>query len=538
MIDPHLFCGPEFTLEVPAEHQLPLLPSLVLQLQTELYNLLSPAVRRKIHATHNSSSAAAVPPPPDSLLFVDVQPIIPQGSVKEDAAAAEGTIHLVLLVTDSRAAAELFLIVLRNPFIALPHRMRLRSRCTSSSSGGGGEKGRTPPAEILRRKEALRSRMNFDEDLWRTLQETLTPEWMQEFEAQHLRQHDGAAAMREAQRHEQRVESVLRYCEKEVQYVGVMDDAGKASPFLTAMGLFYRLGLTHRDALLHFARHPRRTVRAIALFIARYTVAPEELEPFFAPSITDEVVVACADDLQVTSSMRQLCADLLLCDEVCEAWPPTYHPHWIEHTVRPMMQRVEAECKRREELREARAGDGNKNTAAAAAVAAAAAKPGGGAVVRGAGTGVGVFGFRSIHDLQRYVREKERVLVPQRIVTMSAAARDGAVDGAAADLVRSNDNDDADDDDDDDFLIKVRLEGDDRVSHSSVVAGQGHGSRPAQQQQQQQQKKKDASRRKRQREATATNTRALVVTGAYRAVLRLLGRTEPFDKRSEHYLTF
>ncbi|RNF21525.1 uncharacterized protein Tco025E_03327 [Trypanosoma conorhini] len=522
MVEPHLFTGPEFVLEVPLEHPQPLQPSVLLQLQTELYNLLTPTVRRKLQATYggsssSSSSGGAVPPPPDRLLFIDAA-----ATPLADAVGEEKYVQLLLLVTDSRAAAELFSIGLKNPFIALPHRMRLRNQYA-----GSGGKPRGTPAEILRRKESLRSRMNFDEDLWETLQRSLTPEWLQEFESRHcqLPAADGVAApMRDTERHAQRVEGVLRFCEREVQYVGVMDEEGNASPFLQAMGVFYRLGLSYRDALVHFVRHPRRPIRALALFIARYTAAPEELEPFFAPSLTDEVTIACAEDASVTTSMRQLCADLLLCDEVCEAWPPTYHAYWVEHKLRPMMHRVEAEWKRREELRQARAGDGGDARAAATPPGNAA----GGktaARVRGSGTGVGVFGFRNLAELQAYVQEKERVLVPQRILSVAAAPPEGGLDD-----VYGRDDDDGGDDDDDDFLIKVRVEGDGAKSaaHPPPRAAEEAQGRP-----------RGAERRKRAREsAVTTNTRALVVTGAYRTVLRLLGRTEPFDRRGEHYLAF
>ncbi|PBJ77756.1 hypothetical protein BCY84_05825 [Trypanosoma cruzi cruzi] len=522
MVEPHLFCGPEFVLEVPAEHPQPIQRHVLLQLQTELYSLLTPTVRRKIHTTHGSHSGSGdiVPPPPDSLLFIDMESTPPTDAGNED-----DYIHVPLLVTDSRAAAELFSIGLKNPFIALPHRMRLRNHYA-----GGGGKPRAPPAEILRKKESLRSRMNFDEDLWETLQKALTPEWLQEFESRYCQipEGGGTVPMRDAEQHEQRVESLLRYCEREVQYVGVMDEEGNASPFLLAMGVFYRFGLIYRDAFVHFVRHPRRPIRALALFIARYTAAPEELEPFFAPSLTDVVTIACAEDANVTTSMRQLCADLLLCDEVCEAWPPTYHAYWVEHKVRPMMQRIEAECKRREELRLTRRdeGGGGGIRVAANMTPTNASRGNEETKVRGSGGGVGVFGFRNMRELQAYVRERERVLVPQRILSMTAAPKKGDGDG-----VYYSDLDDDDDGDDDDFLIKVRVEG----SRSGRGAARSTKTAP----QEVQKQKRGAERRKRARESEiTTNTRALVMTGAYRTVLRLLGRTEPFDRRGEHYLTF
>ncbi|EKF30799.1 hypothetical protein MOQ_005378 [Trypanosoma cruzi marinkellei] len=525
MVEPHLFCGPEFVLEVPAEHTQPIESHVLLQLQTELYGLLTPNIRRKLQPTHGShgGSGGFVPPPPDSLLFIDLESTPPTDAGNED-----DYIHFLLLVTDSRAAAELFSIGLRNPFIALPHRMRLRNHYAA-----GGGKPRAPPSEILRRKESLRSRMNFDEDLWETLQKTLTPEWLQEFESRHRQVPEGGGTvpMRDAEQHEQRVESLLRYCEREVQYVGVMDEEGNASPFLLAMGVFYRLGLTYRDAFVHFVRHPRRPVRALALFIARYTAAPEELEPFFAPSLTDEVTIACAEDANVTTSMRQLCTDLLLCDEVCEAWPPTYHAYWVEHKVRPMMQRIETECKRREELRlTSKDKSGGKGMMAAVNMTPTNASKGNETktTARGLGKGVGVLGFRNMTELQAYVRERERVLVPQRILSMTAATKDGDADG---DYYSDLDLDDNNDDDDDDFLIKVRVEG--SRSGRGVARPQKTASQEVQKQ------KRGLERRKRARESEiTTNTRALVMTGAYRTVLRLLGRTEPFDKRGEHYLTF
>ncbi|ORC85747.1 uncharacterized protein TM35_000332040 [Trypanosoma theileri] len=530
MVEPHLFCGPEFILEIPADYPQPLQPDVLLKLQTELYNLLTSPVRCKIHATYgdnpnlssssNNINSASVLPPPNKLFFLNLQ-----SSQVEEADNDEGVVRLILLITDSRAAAELYLICLKNPFVALPFSMRLRNKYTAS-----GRNAITKPLEILQKKELLRSHMNFDEDLWKTLQESLTPEWLQEFDGQLKEQQEqkyGVGLLRESQRHEHCVESLLHYCEKHVHYVGMLDEEGNASPFLMSMGLFYHLGLTHREAILHFARHPRRTIRALALFIARYTVAPEELEPFFAPSLTDDVVIACTEDQQSTSSMRHLCEQLLLEDEVCEAWPPTYHIYWIEHKVRFMMQRVEAEYKRREELRLARSNDhldkettGNKK---------GTEKTKDGIELKGSGTGVGIFGFRNMRDLQSHVREKERVLIPQRILQWTLGRRKGDMDDDD-----DNDDIDNDDDDDDDFLIKVQVEG-----KSGTEFGQSnHQKQLSVQKQHNNNKQQETARAKRKRPREAFKTRMLVMTEAYRTILRLLGRTEPFEQRGEHYLRF
>nr|CCC46873.1 conserved hypothetical protein, fragment [Trypanosoma vivax Y486] len=498
MVEPHLFCGPLFTLEVPEGTNLPLEHNALLQLQTDLYNLLTPTVRRVVHADRNYCSAVGAPPPPDRLLFVEVAPTSGNASAVDDSSGTGSVLELPLLISDSRAASELFVIGLRNPFAALSNGMRLRNRYESKTANGG--KPRSAPGEILRKKEALRLRMNLDEDLWDALQEALTPQWMRELEdqyqlhvAQQQQQQGGrgnpGAPMRDTHRHEQLVECLLYYCEQNVRYVGMLNDEGKASPFLLAMGAF------------------------------------EELEPFFAPSLTDEVVVACAEDLQVTSSMRQLCEDLLLRDEVCEAWPPTLHAYWIEHIVSPMMQRVEAEIKRKEEMRLARERDSNVT------LACKTGQSGDVPTVRGTGSGVGVFGFRNIRDLHAYVREKQRVLIPQRILSMVTdyERRDVGRDGADDDGDANDDNDD-----DDDFLIKVQVEGVDGESATEALQRnmeRQHGTSELHKRQ------TALSERKRKRQESMS-TRELVVTGAYRTVLRLLGRSEPFDRRSEHFISF
>nr|CCC89633.1 conserved hypothetical protein [Trypanosoma congolense IL3000] len=521
----HIFSAPEFTLEVPAECPLPVESNVLLQLQTELYKLLTLQTRHKLQATLSFGySGTAVPSPPKELLFVELdpepQPGIPgdgiNGSDAKDVADG-GITRLILRITDSRVASELFVIGLRSPFITLPHGMRLYNRY---GTGGGAAKARSNPAEILRKKEALRSRMNLDEDLWDLLRVVQTPEWLQALgEAYEQQEVKDGAPMRESQRHEQRVEILLHYCEKNVHYIGVMNEEGSASPFLLALGTFFSLGLTHRDALTHFARHHRRTIRALALFIARYTLPPEEWEAFFAPPLMDEVVVSCAEDHHVTCSMQQLCEDLLLRDEVCEAWPPTLHVFWIDRTVRPMMQRVESEHRRREELRKARetGGDGGVEKEAEGKAAGSA-----GAGPSGSGKGVGVFGFRHIVELDAHVRERQRVLVPQRILSMLGK---GDLD---------EDGVDGDSEDDDDFSIKVKVASSRDDPHHAPFCG-SEGTQQ-QQQQRQPQKPKEVSR-KRKRSAVG-NTQSFVITGAYRTILNLLGRTEPFDPRSEHYLEF
>lgn len=540
MVEPHLFCGPEFTLEVPSELPLPVEPNILLQLQSELYNLLTPLVRHKLHATWGTGTGSCdgtVPPPPCELCFVEVvesSPVSDPGARENEKDNVsneknEATVKLILRIKDSRAASELFVIGLRNPFITLPHGIHLHNRCGGSAVGTA--KARATPVEILRKKELLRSRMNFDEDLWELLQGSLTSEWLlalEETYKQHKQQqssnHEAVTSLRESQRHERRVESLLHYCEQNVLYIGVMDEEGKATPFLLAIGAFYKLGLTRHDALVHFARHHRRTIRALALFIARYTTAPEELEPFFTPSLTDEVVVACAEDQQVTCSMRQLAEDLLLHDEVCEAWPPTLHPFWIEHTVRPMMLRVEADRKRREELFQERESGVATEKEQGNRTGSGSSAPG------GSGRGVGVFGFCNIMELHAYVREKQRVLVPQRVLSMLSKPRGGD----------SGDRDYADDgdDDDDDFLIKVRVEGDGDAEQNALHHQNKRGidtKQPKQGQQQLSVRQGDSRKRRRQGTTTA---RSLAVTGAYRTILTLLGRTEPFDPDCEHFLQF
>lgn len=78
-----------------------------------------------------------------------------------------------------------------------------------------------------------------------------------------------------AEEHHNAIKRVLHYCENHVQYAAVLDENEEASPFLCAFYFANELQITCGDLLQFFIRHPRRVIRALALFLARYLLPPE-----------------------------------------------------------------------------------------------------------------------------------------------------------------------------------------------------------------------------------------------------------------------
>ncbi|CAG9575146.1 conserved hypothetical protein [Leishmania major strain Friedlin] len=659
-MEPHVFCGPEFILEVPpqsvshvlesaqeaavavvapapvepsapptsaesdrpdnttshassgtggaASHGWAVRPSALLRIQNELYGVCTAEVRRHVHAnrelaacmkadvrrgmemvsrrmahfgrivlpaSYGGTSGSGVPPPPAELAFVQVKPTTTLGpeevasmqqsvrvagasssSATAAASAAAGpsspsapstssaNTYLLLCVTDSRVAAQLHMLCLRNAYIALPHACRLLNYFVST-----GRAAAIVPSQVLQKRELLRSHLNFDAELWGVLESRLTDELVEQVRSAGAAP-NGGRLLTAFEQHEQNVKAVLRYCEQNVRYAGVFDDSEEASPFLLAMGLCWRLGLTMDDVCRHFARHPRRVVRALALYLARYTLAPEDYVYFFTPSLCDEVIIACTEDAQVTFSMKDLSRQLLTKKDVVDAWLPILSKRWQEDVVLPAMAFMETCWKL-----QAQGGRGEADTAAASQDATTGASQlfkeadgiarGGPERVHGEGRGIAAtFGFRSITEIADHAAQHARVLVPQSIATILKRRRglEEEVFGGGGGG-RGGDNDDAvdvlgDDYDNDDFLIHVDVRGGDETGDA-----EGSGTMEVQRNGGSNRLAFPFTKRARTDEG---KDRSGVVLDPHRRIMReglkltlsLLGRRTLFRKDDEHYIEF
>jgi hypothetical protein len=643
-MEPHVFCGPEFILEVPSSSVEDVLervegnpietdrdvqvsnhdnrPSnsntgaatsptgwmvqraLLLRIQTEIYDICTAEVRRQIHAhialrqcvekdvraamgivsrrmanyhrvqlpadyavggSGTGSSSGGAPPPPSTVAFVQARPTHTlnaeeASSIAQSVRAAAGaaspnassssasttmSTYVLLYVTDSRAAAQLHMLCLRNTHLALPHSCRLLNYYVF-----GGRAAAIVPAQVLQKRESLHSHMNFDEELWGVLEEGLTRELVEEVRAAAKAQgtsYGTGRLLTAFEQHEEDVGAVLHYCEQKVRYAGVFDDDEKASPFLIAMGLCWRLHLTMDDVCRHFARHPRRVIRALALYLARYTLAPEEYVYFFLPSLTDEVIIACTEDAQVTYSMKELSRQLLTKNDVVDAWLPMLAKFWQDHVVAPSVAFMEACWKLQGK------GSEEEGTACASASSPSSSvlfhemdgvKRAGDVSVRGGGRGIAAtFGFRSIAEIAEHAAQHSRVLVPQSMATILKRRRGieqevfgssgggGAVDGDARD----------DGSDDDDFLIHVDVQGDYDAEDGRDVHSGGldfpSSKRP----------RGDAGMETASRSTTAarggggealTDPHRRIMREGLKLTLSLLGRRKLFHDKMEHYIEF
>lgn len=592
-----------------ASHGWAVQPSALLHIQNELYGVCTAEVRRHVHAnreliacmrtnvrrgmeivsrrmahfgrillpaSYGSTSGGGVPPPPAELTFVQVKPttaLNPEevasmqqsvrvagassSSATAPASAAAGSsspsapstsfanTYLLLCVTDSRVAAQLHMLCLRNAYIALPHACRLLNYYVPT-----GRAAAIVPSQVLQKRELLRSHFNCDAELWSVLESRLTDELVEQVRSSGAAP-NGGRLLTAFEQHEQNVKAVLRYCEQKVRYAGVFDDNEEASPFLLAMGLCWRLGLTMDDVCRHFARHPRRVVRALALYLARYTLAPEDYVYFFTPSLCDEVIIACTEDAQVTFSMKDLSRQLLTKNDVVDAWLPIVSKHWQEGVVFPAMAFMETCWK----LQAQGGGGGEVDTAAASQDATAGASQlfkeadgtarGGPDRVHGEGRGIAAtFGFRSIAEIADHAAQHARVLVPQSIATILRRRRglEEEVFGGGGGG-RGGDDDDAvdvlgDDYDDDDFLIHVDVRGGDDT-------GGTEGSGPMEVQRNGGSNRLAFPSTKRARTGDDKDSSG-VVLDPHRRIMReglkltlsLLGRRTLFRKDDEHYIEF
>ncbi|KAG5502860.1 hypothetical protein JKF63_04630 [Porcisia hertigi] len=644
-MEPHVFCGPEFILEVPSQsvsyvlervqgtsegvttsapaescgtvgsslsgpttdgpvsHGWTVVPSALLRIQNEIYGVCTAEVRRHAHAhkalaacmktdvrrgmemvsrrmanfgrivlpaSYGNTSSGGVPPPPTEVTFVEVKPTTAlsteelaslRQSVRVAGASSGATpaassspaapstsppsTYLLLYVTDSCVAAQLHMLCLRNTFVALPHACRLLNYFVST-----GRAAAIVPSQVLQKRELLRSHLNFDAELWGVLESKLTDELVEQVRSSGPAPNSGRLLTAFEQR-EQNVKSVLRYCEQSVCYAGVFDDDEEASPFLVAMGLCWRLGLTMDDVCRHFARHPRRVIRALALYLARYTLAPEDYVYFFTPSFCDEVVIACTADAQVTTSMKDLSRQLLTKNDVVDAWLPILPKRWQEDVVAPAMAFMEA-CW----TLQVQGDSGSVKVDATATVPSAPTDVSqlfldadgtardGLDRVHGEGRGIAAtFGFRSIIEIADHAAQHARVLVPQSIATIVKRRRGleeevfggGGVGDDAMDVLGADD-----DADDDDFLIHVDVRGDDAVDDvrgfGAMVDHHNGGSSglafPSM-------KRVGAGEAKKGNgDGVVLDPHRRIMREGLKLTLSLLGRRTLFRKGDEHYIEF
>ncbi|CAJ1027675.1 putative PRP38 family [Leishmania utingensis] len=588
-------------------------PSALLRIQNELYGVCTAEVRRHVHAnraliecmatdvrrgmemvsrrmahfgrivlpaSYGSTSGGGVPPPPPEVVFVQAKPTTAlnpeevaslQQSVRVAATSSSSTnlaasaaagssspsasstssanTYLLLYITDSRVAAQLHMLCLRNAFIALPHACRLLNYFVST-----GRAAAIVPSQVYQKRELLRSHLNFDAELWGVLESRLTDGLVERVRSSGVAP-SGGRLFTAFEQHEQNVKAVLHYCETNVCYAGVFDDHEEASPFLVAMGLCWRLGLTMDDVCRHFARHPRRVIRALALYLARYTLAPEDYVYFFTPSLCDEVVIACTEDAQVTLSMRDLSRQLLTKNEVVDAWLPILSKHWQVNVVAPAMAFMET-CWRLQSQGSRGGGEGDAAAASPGASTGASqlfteadgSARGEPERVHGKGRGIAAtFGFRSIAEIADHAAQHARVLVPQSIAAILKRRRglEEEVFGGSGGRW-GGDGDDAvdilgDDYDDDDFLIHVDVRGGDEdgdAEGSGVMGGQRYGG------------SSDlpfpSTKRVRTGAAKDGSGHGGVVLDPHRHIMReglkltlsLLGRRDLFRKDEEHYIEF
>lgn len=649
-MEPHVFCGPEFVLDVPASsvplvleqlraeaptappastaasspssspapdaeapappltggasHGWTVQPAALLRVQGELYGVCTAEVRRHVHASaalkacmstdvrrgmamvsrrmlqfgrivlpasYGSLSVSGVPPPPGELTFVEAKATSAlsseetasvQQSVRVAAAASSSTssptnaaasasTYVLLYVTDSRVAAQLHMLCLRNTFIALPHGCRLFNYFAAT-----GRAAAVVPSQVLQKRELLRSHFNCDAELWGVLEAKLTDQLVEQVRQSGAPASGSAGRLLTAfEQHEQNVRAVLRYCEQHVRYAGVFDDDEEASPFLLAMGLCWRLGITMDDVCRHFARHPRRVIRALALYLARYTLAPEDYVYVFTPSLCDEVVIACTQDLHVTYAMRELSRQLLTKNDIVDAWLPILAKQWQDCVVAPAVSFMEA-CWRLQTQPGGSGEDGEGEGGATPSSASAAAGAGashlfaeadgtaggrpGEVEAHGEGRGIAAaFGFRSIAEIAEHAAQHARVLVPQSIATILKRRR-GLEDDVFGGGEGAGDDADAvdvlgDDEDDDDFLIHVDVRGDE----GEAGGGGGRGLALA----------STAVKRARTgdgRDGTGAGAGGGAVLDPHRRIMReglkltlsLLGRRTLFRRDDEHYIEF
>lgn len=561
----------------------------------------------------------------------------------------ESHAYRVLYLTDSRVAGEMLLVCLRGGCLALPNGMRLyalhrspargapAASATIAGSGGKLERlPRTDPREMLRKREVLSSRWNLDADLydalvtgWDTAAKEFEKAWNDAQGALAQRYASGrqggggsltASLLSPAAVRECLHRSTLHFAEAKVRYGSVLDDEELASPFLLVMGLLmaslftpaalrdrFRLSLpvfnasssssdspvvdglswSFEDITKMFLRHPRRRVlHLVALYVARYVVAPEELPFFFFIALGEEGRVSTDPAAPAGSPLSTIAQELLEKDDVQEAWLPAVHPLWRKHLLDPAvagLKRFWTSTKRsfwQAELSRpvAEASDispegvpssagpslvafalrhafgteedaGNGAAADAHRVSSEGTTHGG---LAGTGRGgIGRFGFRSVTELARHVQENCKRVQPKSI-TRLLASRYGE---SLLDTQHPTEGSDADLEDVEDtgFLINVAVEdplgGDAGGSHLSSLPLSARTEKQAE-------STKAGSKRHREGAAASTGERQKIEASVeeavspvavlqqeiqkegYRLMLSLLGRRTPFDPLEPHAMEF
>lgn len=608
-METHIFCSPQFILEVPSSAASAVLTNgsggrcvsteALLGFQSDLYELCSPSVRRRVHYFHSAqsawraqhtsgggehtmnpllftntttmaSAAQTLPSPPQSLCFLSatgttaslseeqrasiafslqvvhshdnkhgqIKDEVEQGEKKKE----EGSACVLLTVSDSRVAAELHMLALQSHSLTLSHRCRLLLYFRAVA------RTQQPSLTDLRAKrERERERHNMDDMLWGKLQEGRGAARLESARAEGTATEAGGRLLTREERQMQRVRAFLRYCEETVEHCGVLTVDDEASPFLLSIGLFFDLRLSAGDLSTHVLRHPRRVIRAVGLMIARHVLPCEEVGAYFYASLNDGVRIACTDDRadgEETAAVSDIAQDLLLNDEVNEVWLPRYHQLFMDTRVRPMVEQMRAHHAERLAEREIRKEQQTANAASAAAADKEEeedrrknkkSEPAKGP--SGHGTGVAALFRGGIRNLRDLAT---RVREEQRALRPQRMAtllsrRRTETAELGAVEVSGSDVDSAGDDDLDDDFL-IDVE----VEDGNGASGSGRqlvlGSKRSAVTATEAVVGGDAKRQRLEKEEAPLNTTKWVLTSGYRTVMALLARTEPFDRRNEHVL--
>ena len=225
-----------------------------------------------------------------------------------------------VLVVDTRIASALYHILIRVQVVPLQN-MRLML-----PNGGA----------ILDLPDS--SKMNFDDDLWKQVDTTVARELKRSTTSSTALDDSATATL--ALKDVVTVAHVAQWSAKNVQHCGIFEVDGTASSLAVALFLLHRVHPTLSD-LAQLGKHHNRCVRCVALFYARYVVPPEELLAVFLASLTDQTLVSTSAAGHDTISLKDLCRQLLVDDEVFEAWLPQYPPVVLERLVPAITREAE-----------------------------------------------------------------------------------------------------------------------------------------------------------------------------------------------------
>jgi hypothetical protein len=212
-----------------------------------------------------------------------------------------------LVARDSRVASSLFLVLSRAQVVPLQN-MRLI----------------LPNGGVMQLDLPDHNKMNMDEELWKQAElkfsvaikdmSTPTPNSVRFNEVSTMAH-------------------LVQWASQSVQHCSVFEADGSASSLAIALMVLHRVLHPSLADLVQLAKHHNRRARLVALFYARYTLAPEEILPVFLPSMEDPTLVSTSSAGQDAVSLHDLCRLLLREDEVFEAWLPQYSPLTLEQLV-------------------------------------------------------------------------------------------------------------------------------------------------------------------------------------------------------------